>query len=112
MQPRVVKLITQLRAEHTLVLQTRNEVVVDLRSHERLGSLRCAILVSSTQGERIAATERDGGSKLHATVKELCVVALAVRVVRSQTVAHLAVTLHRRIAELCGDGVVERSEIL
>ena len=27
-------------------------------------------------------------------------------------VAHLAVALHRRIAELCGDGVVERSEIL
>ena len=70
------------------------------------------MLVAYAECEHVAASEREVRAELEAAVNELRCLALAERVVSSQTVAHLAFALHRCVAESGSHSIVERSEVL
>ena len=76
--PCVLILVAQLCAEHALVLEVTHEVVVDLRSHERVACLWCAVLIANAEDERVAVSHVERRAKLQTAVNKLSVLALAV----------------------------------
>ena len=70
------------------------------------------MLISESESKGVATAQVYVGSEFHSAVNELCRVALAVRVVLGETVAHLSVALHGCISQFTGDYIVQVAEVL
>ena len=70
------------------------------------------MLIAYAEREYVATTECEVRTELEATINEFCSLALAERVVGSQTVTHLAVALERGVAELGSYSIVSPTEVL
>ena len=97
-QPACLVLIAHLGRQYLLGREVFHEVVVDLRRGERhVGRWRLP-LISATEVDGVATSGVDADAGLAASVEEVSLLALAIRVVGRETVAHLSLALQRRAA--------------
>ena len=99
-------MVSYLSANDLLVFQVGHKVVVYFRSREGCLRLWSSHFITATYKERVAVTGVEGYAGFSAAVKELGLLALAIRTQAQRlgnTVAHLTVTLYGDSADASCD---------
>ena len=106
LQPVAVEHVAQLCRGALLVLQVVHKIVVHLGAHEGRACLWGAGLVAHAKGQGVAMPQVEGGPHLEPSVQEARLSALAIAVVGTQAVAHVALAPHLLASQLCGQEIV------
>ena len=109
--PCILILIAELAAEHMLVAKVEHVVVADLRRDKCSVGHWWTPLVAYTNLEDVALAGIEVDATLGTAFAEACYTAVALRVVGSHTVAHIAMTTHVGLTELGADHSLETSHL-
>ena len=94
-EPASVILVAHLAAEHVLIFEVEDEVVIHLRRSKSGAGLGGVPLIAHTQHKSMATTGIDAQAGLGTTLAETGGTALAIGVLGKEAVAHVALAAHR-----------------